>query len=482
MSFFGNICKIIRVKEDFYNIKTKSIGDFEMKKLFVLIFLRILTASSFVVAMEIGYPEKNNEEIGKIREINFPSLQQLSIKKLAENIDFYEDSEKFFEFFKKTSVNFKPELIDCYRLRLFEIFHPVIMNMKKFKGHSDDFYRYAFALSKCEKFLFSGSADKTIRIWSLETGKCLAILRGHAHSITVLALSKCGNFLFSGSADKTIRIWKWRDEECLATLKDNRCICALVVSKCGNFLFSDTGNKISIWKWRDRVRLTKLKGHKDFILTFINALAISKCGNFLFSGSTDKTIKIWRWQDGKCLTTLKGHKGSVDALAISKCGNFLFSGSTDKTIKIWKWRDEECLTTCTRLNNAVNSLIISKCGNFLFSTYKRNNIIDIWNWRKGKFLREVTTIDKGRLNALAISEHSGNLLILISDVSSNDLIIESWELEWFKDLNLTFLQLVLLIKLRRLNYISSFDLSEEWRLTFEQIPDYVKKSGWLYPL
>lgn len=51
----------------------------------------------------------------------------------------------------------------------------------------------------------SGSADKTLRIWSIETSNCLAVLRGHDAFI-----NKCtcfGPVLLSGSFDASARVW-----------------------------------------------------------------------------------------------------------------------------------------------------------------------------------------------------------------------------------------------------------------------------------
>jgi WD40 repeat protein len=55
--------------------------------------------------------------------------------------------------------------------------------------------------------LASGSGDKTIRIWNLQSGETLQILNGHSGGVFCLAVLE-NDFLASGSADKTIRIWR----------------------------------------------------------------------------------------------------------------------------------------------------------------------------------------------------------------------------------------------------------------------------------
>ena len=54
--------------------------------------------------------------------------------------------------------------------------------------------------------LASGSDDRTIRVWSSDTGECKQLLKGHTYSVNSLAVLPNGD-LASGSRDKTIRVW-----------------------------------------------------------------------------------------------------------------------------------------------------------------------------------------------------------------------------------------------------------------------------------
>jgi WD40 repeat protein len=67
---------------------------------------------------------------------------------------------------------------------------------------------YAVALSPNGQIIASGSADKTIKLWHIETGELLATFTGHAHTVTALAFTASGELLVSGSLDKTIKIWQ----------------------------------------------------------------------------------------------------------------------------------------------------------------------------------------------------------------------------------------------------------------------------------
>jgi WD40 repeat protein len=59
--------------------------------------------------------------------------------------------------------------------------------------------------------VISGSADRTIKIWDIEpkSKDIVQTLNGHSGTVLTMVYSKKTDTLFSGSTDKTIRIWKY---------------------------------------------------------------------------------------------------------------------------------------------------------------------------------------------------------------------------------------------------------------------------------
>ena len=53
----------------------------------------------------------------------------------------------------------------------------------------------------------SGSDDKTIKLWNLESGAQIKELKGHSYYVYSVTFSLDGKTLVSGSWDKTIKIW-----------------------------------------------------------------------------------------------------------------------------------------------------------------------------------------------------------------------------------------------------------------------------------
>src|SRR5207249_8485455 len=76
--------------------------------------------------------------------------------------------------------------------------------VKNLAGHTGPVSAVAFS-SKGD-LLYSASADKTVRSWSLPGGENKGKLE-HDGAVHCLALSKDGKSLASGGADKVVKVW-----------------------------------------------------------------------------------------------------------------------------------------------------------------------------------------------------------------------------------------------------------------------------------
>ncbi|KAG6380155.1 hypothetical protein JVT61DRAFT_8244 [Boletus reticuloceps] len=79
-------------------------------------------------------------------------------------------------------------------------------------GHRDSVYCLDFDSSR----IISGSRDRTIKIWCIKTGKCVASFEGHTGSVLCLKFERdwdlgsdgvCRGFMVSGSSDCTVCVW-----------------------------------------------------------------------------------------------------------------------------------------------------------------------------------------------------------------------------------------------------------------------------------
>ena len=94
---------------------------------------------------------------------------------------------------------------------------------------------------KFKNMLCSGSADKTIRVWDLDTMQCTHLL--DKHSEVVMSLRFWEEYLFSGSLDKTLKVCLFVG---ILTEVNSVVICSIIYTcVTSNFLippsFADLG-------------------------------------------------------------------------------------------------------------------------------------------------------------------------------------------------------------------------------------------------
>jgi hypothetical protein len=94
-----------------------------------------------------------------------------------------------------------------------------------FSGHSDQVYS---VIQLLDGRLASGSNDKTIKIWNINSETCARTLSGHDGYVSGLIQLSDGR-LASGSDDKTIKIWNINNGSCEITLSGrNGPVCSLI--------------------------------------------------------------------------------------------------------------------------------------------------------------------------------------------------------------------------------------------------------------
>lgn len=58
-----------------------------------------------------------------------------------------------------------------------------------------------------DAYLATASDDHSLRLWDVQTGRCLRVFEGHTHFVMCCAFNATGSLLASGSFDETIMLW-----------------------------------------------------------------------------------------------------------------------------------------------------------------------------------------------------------------------------------------------------------------------------------
>jgi WD40 repeat protein len=248
------------------------------------------------------------------------------------------------------------------------------------------------------KYLVSASHDKTARVWDVETGEVVRVLRGQIGegmegSILAAALSPDDRFLAVGvefrdhkSKTSFIRLLDFQTGEVTALLKGHRgAIIDLAFSTDGKKLVSGSMDGTArIWNVSSGKTLHVLKEHEKRI----RAVAFSPDGTRVVTGSQDRTLKLWNAQRGSLITILKGHQKKVQCAAFTPDGRYLLSGSDDKTIRLWDGSTGVFIKVLSRHDEPVRSLSVSPDGTKVLTghvfeskkkpeNFRSNNVLSI---------------------------------------------------------------------------------------------------------
>jgi WD40 repeat protein len=70
--------------------------------------------------------------------------------------------------------------------------------------------------------LLSGGVDQTVRLWDIDSGQCLAVLKGHESRVRSVAFSPDGKFFLSGGDDGAMKLWDSQSLQCIRTFIGER--------------------------------------------------------------------------------------------------------------------------------------------------------------------------------------------------------------------------------------------------------------------
>ncbi|BAY76875.1 WD-repeat protein [Nostoc linckia NIES-25] len=241
-------------------------------------------------------------------------------------------------------------------------------------GHSNRVF--CVAISPNRQFLASGSADRTIKLWSPNTGKCLNTLHGHGSWVWAIAFHPDSNLLASASHDHTIKIWDVNSGECCQTwLGHPGSVLAIAFTPDGKTLFSCGHEKI-VKQWD--VETGRCLNTWEADSNRIWAVAVSPDGRYIATGGDDQTIKLWDIHTGTEERIFQGHTGQIICILFTADGSRMISSSSDRTIKIWYVATGDCLTTLDNHQNWVWSLSLSYGDGTLLSC-SQDETINCWD-------------------------------------------------------------------------------------------------------
>ncbi|KAK4615650.1 F-box/WD repeat-containing protein lin-23 [Fulvia fulva] len=237
------------------------------------------------------------------------------------------------------------------------------------EGHQASIY----AIDLKPPYLLSGSADRTIKIWDVQTQRIIrGPLIGHegsstdasiiiwrfstgelverivkSHEETVLDLCFDDKYLVTGSKNKSVKIWSRPstfEAELVGTLDLHGAAVNVVLTQKqtdgSRILFTGSGDHtISMWSLRHSGSELETNHVRNFTTHRTGIAAMDVFGDQLISGSSDNAVKIHDIHAGTTIASLEGHTNLIRTVQVIAGANGLstvVSGSYDGTIRFWR--------------------------------------------------------------------------------------------------------------------------------------------------
>ena len=180
----------------------------------------------------------------------------------------------------------------------------------------------------------TASHDWKVTLWDARQPSApVQVFDGHENAVQALAYAPQQLMLASGSADRTVRLWN------LDTLSLKRSysgprdfVTSLAFSQNGKLLAAGAlDGRIHVWSVLSSRRLRALSGHRGRVAD----VAFSPSGDQLASAGEDGTVRLWDLPRGRIARALTGHVGGATSVAFAPDGQHLVTAGVDGRVRLW---------------------------------------------------------------------------------------------------------------------------------------------------
>lgn len=169
-----------------------------------------------------------------------------------------------------------------------------------FSLHTKDVNCLAFGPNS--RTLASGSSDKTVRLWDIETGEESpgSPLNGHGYHVCACAFSPFGTLLATASTDCTVWLWDTKSNEKITTLEGHRgSVRTCVFSPDALLLASGSADEtVCLWSIRTKKLVRRIEGFESSVM----ACSFTPDNLYVIAGLSNGEVGVWDVQSGLCKT------------------------------------------------------------------------------------------------------------------------------------------------------------------------------------
>ncbi|KAJ8643974.1 hypothetical protein MRB53_005722 [Persea americana] len=276
------------------------------------------------------------------------------------------------------------------------VWHPPWKNYRVISGHLGWVRSIAFDPSNA--WFCTGSADRTIKIWDVATGRLKLTLTGHIEQIRGLAVSDRHTYMFSAGDDKQVKCWDLEQNKVIRSYHGHLSgvYCLALHPTIDVLLTGGRDSVCRVWDIRSKTQVFALSGHDNTVCSVFTRPTDPQ----VVTGSHDTTIKFWDLRNGKTMVTLTHHKKSVRAMAQHPMEQNFASASADNIKKFNLPKGEFLHNMLSQQKTIINAMAVNEDG--VMATAGDNGSLWFWDWKSGhNFQQSQTIVQPGSLDSEA---------------------------------------------------------------------------------
>jgi F-box and WD-40 domain protein 1/11 len=212
--------------------------------------------------------------------------------------------------------------IRIWNLDTLRLVHPPLT------GHTASVLCLQFDERPGHDLVVSGGSDCRVILWQFSTGRMIKEIE-KAHSESVLNLRFDDRYLVTCSKDKTIKIWNRKeilptdDTYPSSTTRSSARFPSYII----NMQEQVESHNLYFKPLRPYSLIMTLEGHG----AAVNAIQI--LDGQIVSASGDRSVRVWDVRTGACIRTFNGHTKGIACVQFD--GRRIVSGSSDETVRIF---------------------------------------------------------------------------------------------------------------------------------------------------
>jgi WD40 repeat protein len=315
--------------------------------------------------------------------------------------------------------------------------------LRTLRGHTNRVT--ALAISADGRRAISGSADTTVRIWDLDSGRMLRTLRGHTAEISFLILTADGRRAISTSEDQTLRVWdleSGREVRLVPIGEGTSNIKAVVTDAYGRIavvLSTPNQDRLDVWNLESGQKLHSLQPHGKYVTSveisadgrWARSFASLKvreellynisegCNyseEFFTDAPAEEAVRLWDLKTGQTLPNVP------EVVTVKKSQSETPDGrrglsAEDSIIRLW---DLECSRTAPTFKGSaevISTVAFNRVGRRVI-TASLNGTICLWD---SNTKREPKTIHLNGVRAFALSADCRRIIVGCGGRNNSDV-------------------------------------------------------------